>query len=223
MRSLNPHRRSKRSSATIIMGIAAVLAVGVLLTPSQASPSSRHPVLVGRAVLPALTFAGRPASGAFVVPGPGTVNGVTFPLPAQPVEGFSAIVDGREPGEFLAMPDNGFGAKANSRDFLIRAYYIRPQFKTAHGGDGAVDGRRLHLLPGPRPPDRLPDRERGHGQSPPHRRRHRSRVAPARTRRRPVGGRRVRPVDPALRARPGCCSTRRSRCRTGSCRRTTRS
>ncbi|HEY5420325.1 MAG TPA: esterase-like activity of phytase family protein, partial [Marmoricola sp.] len=121
------------------MGTAVVLAAGVLLTPSQASPSSRHPVLVGRAVLPALTFAGGPPSGAFEVPGPGTVNGVTFPLPGQPVEGFSAIVDGREPGEFLAMPDNGFGSKVNSRDFLIRAYYIRPRFKTARGGDGAVE------------------------------------------------------------------------------------
>ena len=141
MRSLNPPRRSKRASATLIMGTAAVLAVGVLLTPSQASPSSRHPVLVGRAVLPALTLAGSPPAGAFEVPGPGTVNGVTFPLDGQPVEGFSAIVDGREPGEFLAMPDNGFGTKANSRDFLIRAYYIRPRFKTAHGGDGTVEVR----------------------------------------------------------------------------------
>ena len=138
MRSLNPHRRSKRSSTTLIMGTAVVLTVGLTLTPSQASTSSRDPVLVGRAVLPALTFAGLPASGAFVVPGAGTVNGVSFPLPAQPVEGFSAIVDGRGPAEFLAMPDNGFGGKANSRDFLIRAYYIRPQFKTADGGDGAV-------------------------------------------------------------------------------------
>lgn len=138
MRSLNVHRRSKRSSATIILGTAVVLTVGLLFTPSQASPSSRDPVLVGRAVLPALTFAGLPESGAFVVPGAGTVNGVRFPLPEQPVEGFSAVVDGREPGEFLAMPDNGFGAKANSRDFLIRAYYIRPQFKTAGGGDGSV-------------------------------------------------------------------------------------
>ncbi len=138
MKSLNSHPRPKRSSATITMGVATVLAVGALLTPSQADPSGSHPVLVGRAVLPALTFAGAPASGAFVVPGPGTVNGVSFPLQGQPVEGFSAIVDGREPGEFLAMPDNGFGAKANSRDFLIRAYYIRPEFKTAGGGDGAV-------------------------------------------------------------------------------------
>ena len=29
------------------------------------------------------------------------------------------------------MPDNGFGSKANSFDFLIRAYYVTPDFKTA--------------------------------------------------------------------------------------------
>lgn len=137
MRSLNPHRRPKRASAAIIMGTAVALAVGVLLTPSQASPSSRHPVLVGRAVLPALTLADGPPAGAFFHPV--TDNGVSLPRPGQPVEGFSAIVDGREPGEFLAMPDNGFGSKANSPDFLIRAYYIRPRFKTARGGDGTVE------------------------------------------------------------------------------------
>ena len=37
------------------------------------------------------------------------------------------------------MPDNGFGAKATSRDFLIRAYWIHPDFKTAAGGSGAVN------------------------------------------------------------------------------------
>jgi hypothetical protein len=36
------------------------------------------------------------------------------------------------------MPDNGFGAKNNSGDFLIRACYIRPDFKTAQGGSGSV-------------------------------------------------------------------------------------
>jgi hypothetical protein len=137
MKSPSSPRLSQRWSA-IIMGTAVVLTVGVLASPSDASSSSRDPVLVGRAVLPALTFAGLPVSGAFVVPGAGTVNGVSFPLPGQPVEGFSAVVDGRRPGEFLAMPDNGFGGKANSRDFLIRAYYVRPQFKTAGGGDGTV-------------------------------------------------------------------------------------
>ena len=36
------------------------------------------------------------------------------------------------------MPDNGFGNKANSFDFELRAYYINPDFKTANGGTGAV-------------------------------------------------------------------------------------
>jgi glycerophosphoryl diester phosphodiesterase len=66
-------------------------------------------------------------------------NGVQFPLPAQPVVGFSGVVEGRRHGEYLAMADNGFGSKANSFDFLIRAYWIRPNFKTARGGSGSVD------------------------------------------------------------------------------------
>src|ERR687897_3583791 len=36
------------------------------------------------------------------------------------------------------MPDNGYGAKANSGDFLLRLYRIRPDFKTANGGTGTV-------------------------------------------------------------------------------------
>ena len=36
------------------------------------------------------------------------------------------------------MPDNGFGTKANSPGFLIRAYYVEPDFKTVHGGSGDV-------------------------------------------------------------------------------------
>jgi hypothetical protein len=36
------------------------------------------------------------------------------------------------------MPDNGYGAKTNSGDFLLRVYRIRPDFKTAKGGSGAV-------------------------------------------------------------------------------------
>src|SRR4029077_4560700 len=106
-------------------------------SPARAGPTSVDPRLLGRAVLPFATFGGGPPSGALVTPNPN--NGVTFPLPEQPVEGFSAIVDGREPGEYLAMEDNGFGGKAVSVDFLIRAYYLRPHFKTAQGGTGSVD------------------------------------------------------------------------------------
>src|SRR4030095_1578051 len=86
---------------------------------------------------PARAHAQGPPAGRFFPPA--TITGITFPLPSQPVEGFSAIVSGRHPGEYLAMADNGFGAKANSQDFLIRAYYIRPDFKTAKGGSGRVD------------------------------------------------------------------------------------
>jgi hypothetical protein len=41
-------------------------------------------------------------------------------------------------GEFWAMPDNGYGARNNSGDFLLRLYRIRPDFRTARGGSGAV-------------------------------------------------------------------------------------
>ena len=44
---------------------------------------------------------------------------------------------GASPGEYLAMADNGFGNKANSFDFLLRAYFVRPDFKTAKGGTGS--------------------------------------------------------------------------------------
>jgi glycerophosphoryl diester phosphodiesterase len=105
------------------------------LPVAAASAHTVRPTLEGRAVLPVNTYAPGPPSGAFYT---GPQNGITFPTKSQPVEGFSAVADGRQPGEYLAMPDNGFGAKANSRDFLIRAYYIQPHFKTANGGSGKV-------------------------------------------------------------------------------------
>ena len=114
---------------------AVVLATVTALHVVAASASTPKPTLEGRAVLPVNTYAPGPPSGAFYT---GPANGITFPTPSQPVEGFSAVLAGRHPGEYLAMPDNGFGGKANSRDFLIRAYYIEPEFKTAAGGTGEV-------------------------------------------------------------------------------------
>jgi hypothetical protein len=119
--------------------LAAVLPAGV--AGADGGHDSHVPRLEGRAVLPVATYAHGPESGHGVPVPPATevtINGIHFPTPSQPVEGFSAIVDGRHSGEYLAMPDNGFGAKANSFDFNIRAYYIRPDFKTADGGRGTV-------------------------------------------------------------------------------------
>lgn len=116
---------------------AAIFALVPALVVNAGDNNGRDgPQLAGRAVLPVETYAPGPPSGSFF--GNVVTNGIQFPLPSQPVEGFSSIVAGRGPGEYLAMPDNGFGNKANSRDFLIRAYYIQPEFKTKHGGSGAV-------------------------------------------------------------------------------------
>ena len=121
------------------LGAAVALAAATLTALPAASAAGGHhsdePTLVGRAVLPVDTYAPGPPSGAAVA----SANGYTFPTPSQPVEGFSAVIDGGRNGRYLAMPDNGFGGKANSKDFLIRAYYVDPEFKTARGGDGSVD------------------------------------------------------------------------------------
>jgi hypothetical protein len=133
------HRRLAPTARMLLLPALAAAAVATAATAPAAPATARapEPTLVGRAVLPFDTFAAGPPAGNFVVPN--VVNGVRFPLPAQPVQGFSALIAGRSRGEYLAMPDNGFGNKDNSQDFLIRAYYIRPHFKTAAGGTGAVD------------------------------------------------------------------------------------
>ncbi len=112
-----------------IAAACAVLAFAAFAT--AADPA--EPTLLARAILPADAYQPGPPSGAFITPD----NGVIPPFPSQPIPGFSAILDVGH-GEFLAMPDNGYGAKTNSSDFLLRVYRIRPELKTAHGGSGAV-------------------------------------------------------------------------------------
>lgn len=99
-----------------------------------APAAAEAPSLEGRAVLPADTFAEGPRSGAAVT---NPTNGRHTPFASQPVQGFSAVLDAGG-GAYWAMPDNGYGSKANSRDFLLRMYRIRPEFKTASGGSGEV-------------------------------------------------------------------------------------
>jgi glycerophosphoryl diester phosphodiesterase len=142
------------------LGIASIVALAVATPAASAAPPS--PTLEGRAVLPVATYASGPQSGAFFAGQ--TINGISFPLASQPVQGFSAVVSGRGPGEYLAMADNGFGSKANSFDFLLRAYFVSPDFKTAKGGTGAVhvddfiqfrDPNGIIGFPIQRPDDRL--------------------------------------------------------------------
>ena len=95
---------------------------------------AEKPALEGIAVLPADTFSDGPTSGQFIKP----ANKRTSPfINEQSVQGFSAILKGRE-GSFLVMTDNGFGSQKNSPDYLLRVYRIRPELKTATGGEGAI-------------------------------------------------------------------------------------
>ncbi len=83
--------------------------------------------LVGRAVLPADTFAPGPTSGQFIT----GANGISVPfVNAQPVQGFSGVIPGPLPGTFDFILDNGFGAKSNSADSLLRVFSLRPDFGT---------------------------------------------------------------------------------------------
>jgi glycerophosphoryl diester phosphodiesterase len=134
--------------------LAAALVAGTLTTlavPAQAAPGPDdvRPTLVARATLSADHLEEGPPSGAQATP----ANGRTGPFAGQVIPGFSGMVANGD-GTFWAMPDNGFGAKANSADFLLRLYRVRPRWETADGGPGRIRvGRHISL----RDPDRLLD------------------------------------------------------------------
>jgi hypothetical protein len=109
----------------------AVLAVSFAI----AFPAVAANTLKGFAVLPANTFAEGPTSGQFAT----GANGNPLPLiDKQPVQGFSGVLNGPVAGTFRVMQDNGFGAKTNSADTILRMFAVQPDFKTATGGTGTV-------------------------------------------------------------------------------------
>lgn len=91
------------------------------------------PTLVARATLSADHLEAGPPSGAKATP----ANGRTGPFAGQVIPGFSAVIENRD-GTFWGLPDNGFGAKANSADFLLRVYKVTPKWQTARGGAGRI-------------------------------------------------------------------------------------
>jgi hypothetical protein len=71
-----------------------------------------------------------PTSGNFVAPN----LGVEPPfVDGQPIPGWSGLLDNGD-GTFSALPDNGYGSKANSSDYIIGVYTTIATLKTA--GDG---------------------------------------------------------------------------------------
>ncbi len=125
-----------------VTGVTALVLAGA--TPAAGHGDRAAVTLRARALLSATAYQPGPPSGTQLAPA--TVNGVTPPFPGQPIPGFSAIIPATAPGRLLAMPDNGFGAKTNSADFLLRIYEIEPRYR-----DHTVTIRRTISL---RDPDR---------------------------------------------------------------------
>ena len=175
---------------TLIIAVAAFLAL-------TATASATEPELEARAILP--------ADATWPAPFPGVPNTDPAPAPGstQPVGGFSALLDAGH-GRFWAMPDNGFGNKANSRSFLLRVYKVRPNWETRRGGSGERPDPRPDHAARPRPQGPVPDRQRDDARAPADRRRLRHRVDAHRQGRHAVVRRGVRALHrPRRRHRQG--------------------
>lgn len=113
--------------------VAAVIIAVSAVSIGPATAATDQPTLEARAILPADATA----------PAPFPAVPDTDPAPApgstQPVGGFSALLDAPGADTFFAMPDNGFGSKANSRSFLLRLYRVRADWETVRGGEGDVE------------------------------------------------------------------------------------
>lgn len=122
----------------VLLGIV-VLATGVACSAVE---------LVGYSVLPADTFAIGPTSGQFIE----ATNGRKPPFVSQqPVQGFSSVIPA-DRGRYWALADNGFGGKANSADYVLGFYLVRPEFRTEEGGSGRLNVESFLPL---HDPDRL--------------------------------------------------------------------
>lgn len=106
--------------------------------------------LDGFASLPADTFEPGPTSGQFIA----ATNGRTPPFrDRQPVQGVSNVL-ATSNGDYFVMSDNGFGAKDNSQDYVLRVHRISPDFRTKTGGSGTVTVKSFITL---RDPDKMID------------------------------------------------------------------
>jgi glycerophosphoryl diester phosphodiesterase len=97
------------------VGLVVILVAGAALAAGQQPQAT----LTGLAVLPAETIATGPPSGAWL-------RADTMGAPqflAQPVQGISALWPADD-SEWFALSDNGYGAKANSSDYLLRIYRL---------------------------------------------------------------------------------------------------
>jgi hypothetical protein len=120
---------------------------GVAFPPVAATPApppapapAPQPSQDGSAGLPHKLTGWASLADTFRWPGPTTGQfitaalGVTPPfVDGQPLPGFSALLK-NDDGTWTAMPDNGYGSKGNSGDFVVGFYNVNIDFRTAANG-----------------------------------------------------------------------------------------
>jgi len=95
---------------------------GLILGLAAASAGAAN-TLTGWAEMPAATFSDGPTSGQFAFTNVNSPANNPPYLNQQPVQGFSGVLAGPN-GSYRMLVDNGFGAKANSVDTLLRMYAV---------------------------------------------------------------------------------------------------
>jgi hypothetical protein len=108
-------------------------------------PAAHAQTLERFASLPPDTFEPGPTSGQFIAATNGRIPPFTD---KQPLQGISSVLR-VDDGEYLVMSDNGFGAKENSPDSVLRVHRIAPRFRTRHGGSGTIGVRGFITLRDP--------------------------------------------------------------------------
>ena len=133
---------NKRAPTPFRLTILSTALVASLLAPvAQAAGVN---TLTGWAMLPAATFSDGPTSGQFAFTNANSPANNPPYLNRQPGQGFSGVLAGPAAGTFAMLVDNGFGAKANSADHLLRLYALKPDWaaKTVSAVDFASGAAR---------------------------------------------------------------------------------
>jgi hypothetical protein len=113
--------------------------------PASPAPEAGLPhQLTGWAALPAAARWPGPVTGQFTA----ASLGVTPPFTdGQPIPGFSGLLK-NDDGTWTALPDNGYGSKANSPDYLLGFYNIGIDFRTEGNGTATPGAVRLNRFVG---------------------------------------------------------------------------
>lgn len=122
--------------AALLAALAAVLVTQPVFAdpPGQGNRPTPETTLEGRAILPAERA---PQGTTFDCPEDPAPR-LGFPEP-QPRGGYSALLDAGEKDTYWAMPDNGYGAKDNSCQFVLRVDLVEVDYLTEKDGSDEVE------------------------------------------------------------------------------------